>query len=142
MTTKVLTLTGLAVLTALFSVTGATAQEWRGMGRVGGKVVDEAGKPVEGVAVKAMMSRAGNRGPESQSNANGEWAVGGIAGGIAGAGHGLAQEADRAGAQTAAVKPASETPKKSDPPKKASERFDYQFETGEAPDTDEGRQMD
>ena len=81
MTTKVLTLTGLAVLTALFSVTGATAQEWRGMGRVGGKVVDEAGKPVAGVTVKAMMSRAGNRGPESQSNANGEWAVGGIAGG-------------------------------------------------------------
>lgn len=51
------------------------------MGRVGGKVTDEAGKPVEGVTVKAMMSRAGNRGPQSRSNAKGEWAVGGIAGG-------------------------------------------------------------
>lgn len=81
MTTKVLKLTGLAVLVALLHATGVSAQEWRGMGRVGGKVVDEAGKPVAGVTVKAMMSRAGNRGPESTSNAKGEWAVGGIAGG-------------------------------------------------------------
>ena len=81
MTTSVLKLTGVSVLAVLLSATGVPAQEWRGMGRVGGKVVDEDGKPVEGVAVKAMMPRAGNRGPESTSNAKGEWAVGGIAGG-------------------------------------------------------------
>lgn len=81
MTNRLLKLTGLVLLTAVLSATGASAQEWRGMGRVGGKVTDEAGKPVEGVTVKAMMSRAGNRGPQSRSNAKGEWAVGGIAGG-------------------------------------------------------------
>jgi len=51
------------------------------MGRVGGKVVDEDGKPVAGVTVKATLPRAGNRGPEGKSNARGDWAVGGIAGG-------------------------------------------------------------
>ena len=51
------------------------------MGRVGGKVVDEAGKPVAGVVVKAELPRAGNRGPDSKSNARGEWALGGIAAG-------------------------------------------------------------
>lgn len=81
MTTDLLKLTGVAVLAALLTAAGASAQEWRGMGRVGGKVVDEAGKPVAGVAVKATMPRAGNRGPETKSNAKGEWAVGGIAGG-------------------------------------------------------------
>jgi tetratricopeptide (TPR) repeat protein len=57
----------------------AHAQEWRGMGRVAGKVVDDSGQPIEGVAVKAMLPRAGNRGPEVKSNRKGEWAVGGIA---------------------------------------------------------------
>lgn len=65
----------------VLAAAGVSAQEWRGMGRVGGKVVDEDGKPVAGVTVKATLPRAGNRGPESKSNARGEWAVGGIAGG-------------------------------------------------------------
>lgn len=51
------------------------------MGRVGGKVVDQDGKPVTGVQVKATLPRAGNRGPEVKSNARGEWAIGGIAAG-------------------------------------------------------------
>ncbi len=51
------------------------------MGRVGGKVVDQSGQPVAGVTIKAALPRAGNRGPENKSNARGEWAVGGIAGG-------------------------------------------------------------
>ena len=60
----------------------ASAQEWRGMGRVGGKVVDEeTGKPLDGVAVKGMLPTSGNRGPESKSNSKGEWAVGGVASG-------------------------------------------------------------
>lgn len=81
MTTGALKRTGLAVLAAFLAVTGVSAQEWRGMGRVGGKVIDEDGKPVAGVTVKATLPRAGNRGPEIKSNAKGEWAVGGIAGG-------------------------------------------------------------
>ena len=66
-------------LLVLVLVTAGSAQEWRGMGRVGGKVVDESGKPVDGVQVKAMLASAGNAGPSSKSNAKGDWAVGGIA---------------------------------------------------------------
>lgn len=76
-----LKLSCLPLLAALLFVTAAAAQDWRGMGRVGGKVVDDDGKPVAGVAIKATLPRSGNRGPESKSNAKGEWAVGGIAGG-------------------------------------------------------------
>lgn len=58
----------------------AVAQEWKGLGRVGGKVVDEAKKPIEGVTVKAMMPASDNRGPaDGKSNSKGDWAVGGIA---------------------------------------------------------------
>ena len=73
----------LSALTLVLSLTSAAAaQEWRGVGRVGGRVVDEAdGKPIAGVTVKAMLPRSDNRGPETKSNARGEWAVGGIAGG-------------------------------------------------------------
>ena len=51
------------------------------MGRVGGFVFDEqTGQPIEGVAVKATLPTAGNRGPgEQKSKKNGEWAVGGLA---------------------------------------------------------------
>lgn len=79
--TTTLKLTCLPLLAALLFVAPAVAQDWRGMGRVGGKVVDDDGKPVAGVAIKATLPRAGNRGPDSKSNAKGEWAVGGIAGG-------------------------------------------------------------
>lgn len=79
--TTTLKLTCLPLFAALLFVTAAAAQDWRGMGRVGGKVVDDDGKPVAGVTIKATLPRSGNRGPESKSNAKGEWAVGGIAGG-------------------------------------------------------------
>ena len=74
-------LSGLVVAAILLSVTTSTAQEWRGMGRVGGFVLDdESGQPLEGVVVKATLPTAGNRGPdESKSKKNGEWAVGGVA---------------------------------------------------------------
>jgi Flp pilus assembly protein TadD len=61
---------------------GVAAQDWRGVGRIGGKVLDEeTGKPISGVTVRATLPRSGNRGPESTSNAKGEWAVGGLASG-------------------------------------------------------------
>ena len=71
------------IVVALLLVTStAAAQDWRGMGRVGGKVIDEeTGKPIDGVKVKAMLPRAGNRGPESTSNNKGDWAIGGVANG-------------------------------------------------------------
>ncbi len=71
----------LVVVVAL-SLSGVVhAQEWRGLGRVAGRVADEQGKPIEGVTVKAMLPKAGNRGPEVKSNRKGEWVVAGIAAG-------------------------------------------------------------
>lgn len=62
--------------------TMALAQEWRGQGRIAGKITDEAGAPIEGVAVKATLPSSENRGPGAQkSNAKGDWSIGGIAGG-------------------------------------------------------------
>ena len=71
----------LVVALALVVAAPAAAQEWRGMGRVAGKVVDEAGKPVSDVTVKAMLPSAGNAGPQVKTSAKGEWAVAGIANG-------------------------------------------------------------
>jgi hypothetical protein len=68
----------------MLSVTpvASAAQDWRGTGRIGGKVLDEeTGKPIDGVTVKAMLPRSDNRGPESTSNSKGDWAVGGVASG-------------------------------------------------------------
>lgn len=71
--------TVLALLTSLLVAVPATGQDWRGLGRVGGKVVDDSGKPLEGVAIRAMLPSAGNKGPDTRSNAKGEWAIGGVA---------------------------------------------------------------
>ncbi|MGI8946799.1 MAG: tetratricopeptide repeat protein [Ornithinimicrobium sp.] len=77
----VMKLSSLVVFAILVSVAGVYAQEWRGMGRVGGFVLDEeTGQPLEGVVVKATLPTAGDRGPgETKSKKNGEWAVGGVA---------------------------------------------------------------
>ena len=82
-TTRILKLSGLWLLALMMSVSSAAAQEWRGMGRAGGKVVDDqTGQPIEGVTVKATMPRSANRGPnDSKSNSKGDWAVGGVASG-------------------------------------------------------------
>ena len=70
-----------SVATPLLAV-ASPAQDWRGVGRIGGKVLDEeTGKPIEGVTVKAMLPRSDNRGPESKSNSKGDWAIGGVASG-------------------------------------------------------------
>lgn len=59
----------------------AAAQDWRGMGRIAGKVTTESGAPVEGVVVKLALPASGNRGPETKSNKKGEWAAAGIGSG-------------------------------------------------------------
>jgi tetratricopeptide (TPR) repeat protein len=83
MTGRILKLTSLLATALLLSTSAAYAQDWRGLGRVGGKVVDEdTGQPIAGVTVKAMLPRSENRGPdESKSNDKGDWAVGGLASG-------------------------------------------------------------
>jgi len=71
-----------AVLFALvMTITSAAqAQVWRGLGRIAGKTVDEAGKPIPGVTVKARMADAED-GPETTSNDKGNWVIGGIGSG-------------------------------------------------------------
>lgn len=80
--TKRLSAVVLGFAAFMLAAAPAMAQEWRGMGRVGGFVVDEEGKPVAGVTVKAMLPSSGNRGPEeTTSRDDGEWGVGGISSG-------------------------------------------------------------
>ena len=63
----------------LWSSSTAFAQEWRGQGRVAGKVTDEGGAPLEGVVVTAALPSSQNRGPSPlKTNAKGEWSLGGI----------------------------------------------------------------
>jgi hypothetical protein len=56
---------------------GSASAQWRGMGRVTGKIVDEAGAPVVGATVRADLLGVG--GTVVQSNDKGEWMVSGIA---------------------------------------------------------------
>lgn len=74
---------GLALVAALMTAGVAAAQEWRGQGRVAGKVTDESGAPITGVIVKATLPASANRGPGPQkTNAKGDWSIGGISGGV------------------------------------------------------------
>lgn len=70
----------MVVAALAFTAATASAQIWRGSGRVAGKVVDEAGQPIEGVKVKLFLP-AGNGGTDTTSNKKGDWAIGGIASG-------------------------------------------------------------
>lgn len=69
----------LTLCVLLWSAGAAFAQEWRGQGRVAGKVTDESGAPLEGVTITAVLPSSQNRGPDSvKTNAKGEWSIGGI----------------------------------------------------------------
>jgi tetratricopeptide (TPR) repeat protein len=73
----------IAVIVAVVVLAGtsmAAAQTWRGQGRMAGKVTDEAGAPIDGVAVKLFLP-SGNGGFEVKSNKKGEWSAGGISSG-------------------------------------------------------------
>jgi hypothetical protein len=65
---------GLAV--AVLIAAGASAQ-WKGLGRLTGKVVDEAGAPVADATVRVDL--LGQGGTTVKSNEKGEWLVSGIA---------------------------------------------------------------
>jgi Tfp pilus assembly protein PilF len=66
----------LILLVVAFAST-ASAQSWRGMARMTGKVTDEEGKPLEGVKVKLALGSAG--GTELKTNKKGEFEIGGLA---------------------------------------------------------------
>ena len=67
-------------LILLCVASAASAQVWRGQGRIAGKISDEAGQPIEGVAVK-VAKPAENAVLNTKTNAKGEWAIAGIASG-------------------------------------------------------------
>jgi tetratricopeptide (TPR) repeat protein len=58
----------------------ASAQDWKGMGRLEGKVLDDKGAPIEGASVK--LARAGDGGGTTlKTDKKGRWAIAGIAAG-------------------------------------------------------------
>ncbi len=65
------------ILLIVAFASAASAQSWRGMARMTGKVTDEEGKPLEGVKVKLALGSAG--GTELKTNKKGEWEIGGLA---------------------------------------------------------------
>ncbi len=67
----------LVVVVLMLSASLASAQSWRGMGRLAGKVTDESGKAIEGVTVKLNLSSQG--GTSAKTNAKGEWSLAGLA---------------------------------------------------------------
>jgi predicted Zn-dependent protease len=74
------TLHKMALLLALTLAAGSAAAQTRGDGRVSGKVLDEAGQPLENVQVKATL--AGQSQPvQTKSNKKGEWSLNNIAAG-------------------------------------------------------------
>ena len=65
------------ILLIVAFASAASAQSWRGMARMTGKVTDEEGKPLEGVKVKLALPGAG--GTELKTNKKGEFEIGGLA---------------------------------------------------------------
>lgn len=54
------------------------AQDWKGLGRLSGRVTDAAGAPIAGAKVKLMLPERGG-GTTVTSGKDGKWALGGIA---------------------------------------------------------------
>jgi len=73
---RLLKQTSIVLLALLLCASVASAQSWRGMARVSGKVMDEEGKPLENAIVKLNLPNAG--GTEIKTNKKGEWQIGGI----------------------------------------------------------------
>jgi tetratricopeptide (TPR) repeat protein len=61
----------------LLVAANASAQAWRGQGRLAGKVTGEDKKPIEGVVVQLVMP-AEKGAVETKTNAKGEWSAGGL----------------------------------------------------------------
>ena len=57
------------------------AQDWKGTGRMEGKVLDPDGQPVVEAVVKLDLPSRGGGGPTAKTDKKGRWAVGGITGG-------------------------------------------------------------
>jgi tetratricopeptide (TPR) repeat protein len=72
----------IAVIGLMLCVSAAFAQEaWQGKGKMGGKALDQAGKPVEGVKVK-LVNLTVKAGPEFTTTKKGEWKTDNLADGM------------------------------------------------------------
>jgi tetratricopeptide (TPR) repeat protein len=68
------------VAAALTLATPAFAQDWKGLGRMEGRVLDSDGKPLPDVTVKLNLPSRGG-GTTIKTDKKGHWAIGGIASG-------------------------------------------------------------
>ena len=68
------------VAAALAQAVPAFAQDWKGMGRLEGRVLDPDGKPLPDVTVKLNLPSRGG-GTTIKTDKKGHWAIGGIASG-------------------------------------------------------------
>ena len=73
-------LSWIVVASALACAVPATAQDWKGMGRMEGRVTDDSGTPLVGVTVKLELPERGG-GTTVTTDKKGRWVVGGIAAG-------------------------------------------------------------
>jgi tetratricopeptide (TPR) repeat protein len=72
-------LRGTAVAALVALAVPAAAQDWKGQGRIEGRVLDPDGKPIAGAILKLEL--VGRGGTEAKTDKNGRWALGGIAAG-------------------------------------------------------------
>ncbi len=66
---------GFAVALMLTVASVAGAQDWRGTGRLSGKVVDEQGKGIEGIIVNASLPAFHGILAQGKSDKKGEWSI-------------------------------------------------------------------
>ncbi len=65
----------LVAFTLLATTTRLSAQDWKGQGRIFGKVVDDGGKPVADAVVKLRLKEADNTGPDVKTDKKGEFSA-------------------------------------------------------------------
>ena len=71
----------LGMVALLGAVLPVSAQEWKGKGRLEGKVTDLEGKPIAGATVKLRTGSSPGSGPDLKSDGGGRWTVLGLRGG-------------------------------------------------------------
>ncbi len=71
----------LVVLLLLGATLPLAAQDWKGKGRLEGRVTDQNGKPIVGAVVKVRVPGRPNDGADTKTDAKGRWTVMGIRGG-------------------------------------------------------------
>ncbi len=69
----------LIVGATILMVLPASAQDWKGRGRIQGRVTTESGEPIEGAKVTVYLDGDHSKGPEATTtNKKGRWSVGGL----------------------------------------------------------------